>query len=117
MVNSWQRSELTPQLEYIIRIIAQVLGAQDPEMFTITWPNLEQLSSKEIAELEKMHAETDQIRSGLGFPEDTMLLHRYGKDEYDPDPAMLTEDDKESLDSIIRMKKQFELGMPADESL
>ena len=99
--------------------IARELGATDPEEFDIEWPNLEQLTAKEQAELEKIHADTDEIRIGQGFPEETVLLHRHGGDKYRATPPMLTLEDKAALEANLRTareKPEEEPALPTDPS-
>lgn len=105
-VRAWQEQRFTPQIRKIAQLIARELKAEDPEEFDIEWPNLEQLTAKEQAELEKLHADTDEIRIGQGFPEETVLLHRHGGDSYMGTPPMLTIEDKAALEAGARSARQ-----------
>jgi len=97
VVASWQRTRYGPALAVIIQILARELGAQDPEAFGVEWPNLEQLTLKEQAELEKLHTEADNSRKSQGFPAESILLHRYGRGQYQVTAPLLTDEDKKEL--------------------
>jgi phage-related protein (TIGR01555 family) len=98
-VESWRKTECEPQITEIVQLMAQANGAQDPEKFGISWPDLAPLSIQDQADLEKTHAETDEKRIAQGFPADSMIEQRYGGEEYQVRTPTLTEDDKAALEA------------------
>lgn len=98
-VNSWFRQSAKQQMESIVGMVATSMGAQDPGGFVVSIPPLQQMSALKQAELEERQAKTDDMRIAQGFPEETILRHRYGMGEYRSEPPMLTEEDLEAVES------------------
>jgi hypothetical protein len=98
VVGAWQTSTYGPPVTQVVQLVARTQGAQDPDGWGVVWPNLEPLSLKATAELEKIHAETDAVRvERLGMPLEVVMRHRYGGGEYRTAPPLMTDDELDDL--------------------
>lgn len=98
-VVAWWRQSAMPQCTRVAQIAASVMGAEDPENFYVDIPPLAQMSALQRAEIEERIAKTDEIRIAQGYPETSILEHRYGGGEFRSDPPMLTAEDKAALEA------------------
>lgn len=102
-VSSWWRANAQQQVTRVVRVAARTLGAQDPEEFYADIPPLAQMNALQQAELDELVAKTDELRINQGFPEETILRHRYGSGDYRTDPPMLSEDDLSAIEGAERV--------------
>jgi phage-related protein (TIGR01555 family) len=99
-VEAWRRAHIQPPVERVIRMLARQAGASDPACWGIEWPSLEVLTSAETAALEKLEAETDAIRLGLGMPEEVILAHRYGQGYYSHTAPLMTVEELAEIEEV-----------------
>ncbi len=95
---SKQRTRLTPQVEWLVRLLAIEAGAADPENYGVEWPNLEQLSLREEADLLEVEKRTDDLLIAQGVDPLTVLRHRHGGSEYNHSPVLLTDAELKELE-------------------
>jgi len=100
-VESMRANQYQDPVDKQIQLIARWIGDADPEGWIAEWPSLEIMNSKEEAELRKLTAETDEAYDRLGFPPETLLLHRFGGAEYNGTPPILTEEDTELMEALL----------------
>jgi uncharacterized protein len=78
-VQSYRDNVLGPQIEKLVRVVAQEQGDPLAGEWTITWPSLWQMSPRESAEQRKLIADTDvlYINAGVVTPQE-VAVSRFG---------------------------------------
>jgi len=89
---SHRRMRIEPQLLHLVRLVAVQLGARDLAGWGVEWRAVEILSTRDQADIEEIHARTDEIRVRLGMAESTILRHRY-EGEYRASAPVLEPED------------------------
>ena len=108
-VASYRRAKIDPPADHLVKILAKACGAQDLDGWCVDWPSLEVMTAAEQAELEKTEAETDAIRiEKVGLPKETVLLHRYGGDEYTATAPRLGAELEEELRTALEPDEEAE---------
>ncbi len=113
-IRSEQRSSLRPRLEPLIRILFKVTGGE-PEMWSVEFNPLWEMTDKERSDIYKLNAEGDDSYIANGSVNSLQIAtHRFGGSQYNPTPPTIPQDDLDEQETAANMAAEERERMAAE---
>ena len=116
-VRATQESDVKPQVERALLLIATARGFDDPEDWSIVFAPLWQMTDKERAETNFQQAQADNVYFGMGLSKEEILLSRFGGGKMSLDTKVDVQSLKRTMALTVRAAEQEaenQLGIAED---
>ena len=112
---TWEQEQTRALLQELLDLIVTAEGLEPG--WTVYFPPLRQMSEKETAEHGKLIADTDAIYIDKGVLDETTIAKwRFGGDEVNLEPVMLSAEDVEALEALQEMDRERALNPEPPEA-